>query len=191
MRKEGIGIVLLAAAGLSLAACSGKDGAGEQAGATSAADGAMPASASLPDALDNTDGLQTVAEALKETGIEGVFREKASYTLIAPEDDAFAKLGDPAKQLTEADDHAALAALIKDHMLTGYMTPQDISAAIKASKDGKIEIPTLGGGTLTFTQAGPTVTVTAEDGTQASFDGDPVAGGSSIAIPVNGVLKKL
>jgi uncharacterized surface protein with fasciclin (FAS1) repeats len=186
MRKDHLALTLLAALTLSLAACSGKDSSGGQTATATPA-----ASETLPQALDNAAQLQTVAEALKETGIEGVFRENASYTLIAPEDDAFAKLGDPAKQLTEADDHAALAALIKDHMLTGYMTPQDIAAAVKASKDGKVAIPTLGGGTLTFTASGGTVNVAAEDGTQASFDGDPVIGGASIAIPVTGVLKKL
>nr|WP_086492337.1 fasciclin domain-containing protein [Novosphingobium panipatense] len=187
MRKERLVIGLLACC---LAACSAQDSPpdGSDKGSTTTAATTIE---TLPQALDNTAGLQTVAEALKETGIEGVFREKAAYTLIAPEDDAFARLGDPAKALTEADDHAALAALIKDHMLTGYMTPQDIAAAIKASKDGKVEIPTLGGGTLTFTAAGGTVSVAAEDGTQASFDGNPVTGGSSIAIPVTGVLKKL
>ncbi|TCU59674.1 putative surface protein with fasciclin (FAS1) repeats [Novosphingobium sp. PhB57] len=189
MRKTDLALTLLAAAGLSLAACSDRNSPEGQASAT--ADAAAAVSETLPQALDNAAGLQTVAEALKETGIEGVFQEKGSYTLIAPEDDAFAKLGDPGKQLTEADDHAALAALLKDHMLTGYMTPQDISAAIKSSKDGKVLISTLGGGTLTFTQAGGIVNVSAEDGTQASFDGDPVTGGSSIAIPVTGVLKKL
>jgi uncharacterized surface protein with fasciclin (FAS1) repeats len=186
MRKDHLALTLLATLGLSLGACSDKDSSGGQTETATPA-----ASETLPQALDNASGLQTVAEALKETGIEGVFRDNASYTLIAPEDAAFAQLGDPAKQLTEADDHAALAALIKDHMLTGYMTPQDILAAIKANRDGKVAIPTLGGGTLTFTQSGGTVNVAAEDGTQASFDGEAVTGGASIAIPVTGVLKKL
>ncbi|WP_313434926.1 fasciclin domain-containing protein [Novosphingobium sp.] len=182
MRKLTLALGILAAVGLMLAACSENSPNTAQAG--------KPAE-TLPQALDNAAGLQTVAEALKETGMAGAFRENASYTLIAPEDSAFARLGDSARQVTQADDHTALAALLKDHILTGYLTPQDIAAAIRANKEGKVQLPTLGGGTLTFTQAGNTVNVTAEDGTSAAFDGAPVAGGSSIAIPVTGVLKKL
>jgi len=187
MRKAILTAPLLASA-LVLAACSGKS---PSADASSEIAEVTPASETLPEVLDDADGMQTMAEALKTTGIEGAFNDKGSYTLLAPEDDAFDALGDKAKALESANDHAALAALVRNHMLTGYMTPEDIASAVAASKTGKVAMPTLGGGSVTFAKAGDAITVTADDGSQATLEDNPVAGGASIAIPVTGVLRKL
>lgn len=189
-------LALALLASCSLGACA-KEGTPEgtapsdDASAGIQADAVVPASKSVPAALDDADGLQTVAEALKETGIAGAFEGKGSYTLLAPEDDAFAQLGDAGKQITGAKDHAALAALLKDHILPGYVTPQDISRAIDASKEGQVSMPTISGTKLTFAKSGDKVIVSAPDGSQATLDGIPIAGGSSIAIPVSAVLKKV
>lgn len=187
MRKAVLAAPLLATA-LILAACSGKSPSTD---ASSEVAAVTPTSETLPEVLDDTDGMQTMAEALKTTGIEGAFNDRGSYTLLAPEDDAFDAAGDQAKALMAAKDHAALAALVRNHMLTGYMTPADIAAAVAASKTGKVSMPTLGGGTVTFAKAGDAITATADDGSQATLEDEPVAGGASIAIPVSGVLRKL
>ncbi|TCM19852.1 putative surface protein with fasciclin (FAS1) repeats [Novosphingobium sp. PhB165] len=186
-----LALALTLSAALGLAACSGKQSPAAETASETPAAAVTPASATLPEVLDDADGMQTMAEALKTTGIEGVFNDKGSYTLLAPEDDAFDALGDKGKALIEANDHAALAALVRNHMLTGYMTPEDIAAAIAASKTGKVTMPTLGGGTVTFSKTGEAITVTADDGSQATIEDSPVAGGSSIAIPVSGVLRKI
>lgn len=198
MRKirQSLALPTALAAALALAACSGSNTPSDAASSAAAIDdgGATatltPESGTLPEAMDNADGMQTMAEALKQTGIAGVFADRGSYTLLVPDDDAFDALGEKAKAVTEADDHAALAALVKDHLLTGYMTPADISAGIDAAKDGALKLKTLGGGTLTFTKSGDTVNVAAEDGSKASFETGTVAAGSSVAIPLNGVLRK-
>lgn len=210
MRKAPLTLALLASASLALSACSGAAPPGVSASADASADptesvatdsvaseAAVSAPQSLPDALDNADGLQTVAEALKVTGIANSFQGPASYTLLAPEDDAFVALGSTEKTLFAAGDHAALTALLKDHLLPGHITPKDLGAAIDASPGGTVTISTLGGGLLTFTKANGTaaapaaITVTAPDGSQATLDGDPVSGGSSLAIPITGMLGKV
>lgn len=191
MRKALLAAPFLAAA-LMLAACSGETPA---TGSSSDTTEATTANETLPEMLDDADGLQTMAEALKTTGLERLFAGKGSYTLLAPEDDAFDALGDKAKAVTQAQDHAALTALVRSHMLAGYRTPKDIAAAIAAAGTGTVSLPTLGGGTLTFRKTGTpsadTITVTADDGSQATLLDQPVAAGSSIAIPVSGVLRKL
>ncbi|MFC0687267.1 fasciclin domain-containing protein [Novosphingobium clariflavum] len=180
------------AAALMLAACSGGSPA---TGPSSDAAETTAANETLPEMLDDADGQQTMAEALKTTGLERLFAGKGSYTLLAPEDDAFDALGDKAKAVTQAQDHAALTALVRSHMLAGYRTPEDITAAIAAAGTGTVSLPTLGGGTLTFRKTGTpsadSITVTADDGSEASLLGPPVAAGGSIAIPVSGVLRKL
>jgi hypothetical protein len=50
----------------------------------------------------------------------------------------------------------------------------------------------LSGQVLRFTRAdGGKIAVTAADGSTATLDGSPIAGGASIAIPISGVLKKV
>lgn len=195
MRKVHLTVTLLTAATLALGGCSSKTPSADSSSAAADTSATVPAVQSLSDALDNTDGLQTMAEALKETGLSDVFDGNASYTLLAPEDDAFASLGDAGKQITTSSDNAPLAALIRDHMLPGYVTPQDLNAAINASKDGQVSMTTLGGNVLTFSRTtdggDDAITVTAPDGSQAMLDGDPVAGGASLAIPITGVLEKV
>lgn len=185
------GLVLAAASAMALAACSGETPSGDAStgAAQASADLLVPEKTSLEDQLANADGLQTVAQALKDTGLASVFSGKGSYTLLAPEDATFADLGDAGKSLTDGSDNAAMAALLKQHMLTGYVTPQDIGAAIEASKDGEVKMPSLSGDELTFTKSGDTITVASPDGAKATFDGAALAGGESVAIPVSGLLR--
>lgn len=186
-----IALALLLTAGLS--ACSGNtpvDDASTSAPENLAA--VVPGSTSLPDALDNAAGLQTVAEALKTTGLDGIFAGKASYTLLAPDDDAFAAAGDAGKAITGSEDQAGLAALLKVHILPGYVTRDDIAAAIDASgTKAAATITDMAGTPLTFTRTGDVITVSTPDGSAATLSGDAVAGKESLALPIDAVLKKL
>lgn len=188
MRKAALTLTLLSASAFTLGACSGKAASTLTSSAPMRTAAAVPPS--LPAALDNAEGLQTMAEALKVTGAARTFEGKGSFTLLAPEDDAFAAAGDPDSKLMVPGDHAALTTLVMDHTLPGHVTRQDLGDAIDASPTGQITISSLGGEDLTFTRSGKTITVTAPDGSQAVLDGDPVLGGSSIAIPISNVLQK-
>lgn len=184
MRKAPLALILLGASAFTLSACSGKAPPTAPSAATQAAIG----SPSLPAALDNAEGLQTMAEALKVSGTARTFEGKGSYTLLAPEDDAFAAAGDPDSKLMAPGNHAGLATLVMQHTLPGHLTRQDLGNAIDASPDGQVILSSLGGVSLTFARSGKTITVTAPDGSRAILDGDAVAGGSSIAIPISNVL---
>lgn len=182
MRAPLLALALLGTSTFALGGCSGHVADAR----TQAA-----ASPSLPAALDNVDGLQTMAEALKVTGIARTLQGSASFTLLAPEDDAFAEAGEPDSKLMTLGDHTALAALVRNHMIPGHLTPKALGAVIDSSPDGKVTVNSLGGKALTFRRTGRTIAVTAPDGSQAMLDGDPVSGGSSIAIPISGVLQKI
>jgi len=176
-------LAALLAGSLGLAACSGSSDPSADASSGAASEAVVPSSQSLPDALDDADGVQTVAEAIKKTGLTGIFAGNASYTLLAPEDEAFTALGDAGKTLVDGDDNAALAALLKDHMLPGYVTPDDIATAIAGSSSGQVVMPTLSGEELTFSKNDDgTIAVSAADGSQATLDGEAIAGQSSVAI---------
>lgn len=204
MRKAPLAFLLLVGTAAMLAACSGSVPPADPATGTGTAEtvasepadsiAAVTAPQTLPAALDNADGLQTMAEALKVAGVaDDTFRGKASYTLLAPRDDAFVALGSAGKALFTSQDHNALSALIRQHLLPGRLTPQQLQAAIAASRDGKVTISALSGDRLTFARSndGTAITVTAAGGSQAMLDGDPVSGGTSIAIPITGLLAKV
>ena len=181
-------ITLLAAvaATLMLPSCSGGT---EEKGTGDAA--AEVSSETLAKEVADADDLKVVSGALGDAGLASVFDSAAAYTIFAPQDAAFDALGDPGKQLREPEQRPALIAILRDHIVPGYLTPEDISNAIDVSDDKKVQMHTMGGHTLTFTSDGDTVTVTNEDGSSAQFAGNALRASNGVAIPLDGVLKKV
>lgn len=163
---------------LLLEACSGSS-------APAAEEGTIEA---IPEALGHTAGMSKSATALKKTGIAGIFADQGSYTFLAPNDGAFGKL-DSADNIFDSDDGPpALAALLRMHIMPGYLSPADISAAIEAAPDGRVTMRAMDGSELVFTALGEMLVVTGPDGVSANLTGEPVSGDSSIAIPVDAIL---
>ncbi len=179
--RGGLAAALLLSS-LGLSACSSSEDTPEAA--------AVPSAQSVAALIADADNLTTVAGALEKTGLASVFDGKASYTLLAPEDTAFTALGESGESLTDGSDNAALAALLKEHMLPGYVTLDDLAAAIDASDDGSVSMPNLAGEELTFTREGEAIMVAAPDGKRVTLAKDALAGGQSVAIPVDGLLKQ-
>jgi uncharacterized surface protein with fasciclin (FAS1) repeats len=148
------------------------------------------ASDTLAAALAGQVDLSQLNDALKETGLSQVFDNGASYTIFAPTDAAFDKMGDKSKALMQPGQKAVLAAILRDHIVPGYLTPDDIGTAIDA-QGGQVKVKTMGGHKLSFTREGKGYSVTAEDGSSALIAGDPVTAADGVAIPVDGVLKKV
>lgn len=189
MQKRMIALQAMIAGTVLLAGCSKKE---PEAAPTATASAAVkPSDKSVAALLEDTDQQQNTAEALKVTGLSGIFASKGSYTLLAPTDDAFGKLGDAGKLLIGAENTAALAALLKGHILPGYLTPTDIAKAIEKNKSGTIKMQSMAGQELTFAKDGDALTVTTAGGATARLGGDPIAGKGSIALPIDTVLKKI
>lgn len=184
MRKSSLAISLAASLTLSLGACSKPDDA--PAGTTADA-----SSASLAGALNQAGGMSTIGTALVSTGLATIFDGKGSYTVIAPTDAAFAKLGDTGKGLMEPEQRSALAAVLRDHIVPGQLTAADIGKAIDASDDKTVKMRTMGAGDITFRKSGTGIQVTASDGTSAMLAGPEVKAKGSVALATDGVLKKI
>ena len=148
---------------------------------------AVKKDSTLIDVLGNQSELSTLAKAVKESELDSVFDGKASYTLLAPDNDAFAKLGDKATALMSADQRPVLIALLRQHLLPGFVAPEDISKAI-ASKGGPVTMTTLGGTDVTFSKQGNTITVSNGDGSKASFAGAATGAKNGVIIPLDAVL---
>lgn len=175
-------LAALAAAALALQGCSGED-AGENEAEVS--------NETLAALIADADGLSTVAGVIGEAGLAQVFDGAASYTLLAPRDSAFDALGEAGEELRSAEERAAMVAVLRDHIVPGYLTPQDIARAIEAADDGSVAMRTMGDHVVTFTGEGDAITVTAEDGASARFASDALLGSNGVAIPLDGVLRKV
>ena len=182
-----LALAALAALALSpLAAC------GEKGGDSAAAPaGAKSNNGTLAAAVSDAAGMTTVAGALKSSGLATVFDGNAPYTLLAPDDDAFGALGDAGAALKNPENAAAMAAVLRAHVLPGFVTRADIDAALRNAKGKPVKMTTMAGDEVTFARAGDTVSVTAPDGATAKFDGNEIAASNGVAIPIDAVLKKV
>ncbi|WP_172799858.1 fasciclin domain-containing protein [Croceicoccus bisphenolivorans] len=175
------GSLMLAASlafALPLAACSGSE---------EAATGETVSNDTLASELADAGSLSTVSSALNDTGLAQVFDGSASYTLLAPTDDAFAAIAD--QKLADPENRALLAEVLRDHVLPGAFSESDIAKAIEAS-GGPVEMTTMGDTTVTFSMEGETLTVTGEDGNSAHVSAQPVLATNGAAMPIDAVLRK-
>lgn len=177
-------MALLAAAMLALQGCSSES--------TEDSGGAAEVSnETLASLVSEADDLSVVSGVLGDAGLSQVFDGAAAYTLFAPQDTAFDALGEAGGELRSPEQRAALVAILRDHIVPGYLTPEDIGNAIEQADDGSVEMRTMGDHTLTFTASGDTIAVTAEDGSSAKFVGTPLRASNGVAIPLDGVLVKV
>lgn len=167
---------------LAVPACSAEEAA-EQ-GSTE------PTDDTLAEAISDADDLSVVAAALGDSGLAQVFDGAGSYTIFAPNDAAFEALGEAGQALREPGQSAAMVAVLRDHIVPGYLTPTDIEAAIEA-QGGSVKVETMGDHALTFTRANGGIRVTSEDGSAATLTGDALKARNGVAIALDGVLKNV
>jgi uncharacterized surface protein with fasciclin (FAS1) repeats len=163
---------------LLLAACSGE-----------AEEEALPepSTETLAEMVSGAGDLSVVSATLEDAGLAQVFDGVAAYTLLAPHDAAFESLGEAGETLRSPEQRAAMVAVLRDHIVPGYLTPADIAKAIAADDDGQVAMRTMGGHTLTFASDDGTVTATGEDGSTVRFAGEALLAGNGVAIPVDGL----
>ena len=171
------------AALLSLAACG--DNGGNDATPTSApakkAAGKETIGTGLGDATK-------FAAAVKATGLDGTLAGVGPYTVLVPNDAAFAKLPAGAlDSLMKDDARAELTGVLTYHILPGTILAADIGKAIDAGK-GKTLLATMGGGTLTATRDGDAIVIADAAGTKARITGAEEQKSNGVVHRIDAVL---
>ncbi|WP_271077096.1 fasciclin domain-containing protein [Aurantiacibacter sp. MUD61] len=166
---------------LMLAACgeSAADGTDEANG--------EPGTQTVAAMISGSGELSTVNGLLQDAGLSATFDGAPHYTVFAPTDDALGSLGE---EFTGDEAQAALIAVLREHVVPGYLTPDDIANAIEAN-GGPVEMATMGSGTLTFAMDGDTVTVAGESGGEGSAIDSEMLGANGVVVPIDTVLKDL
>ena len=178
------GIGALAPLALLLAACSAQD--------STTADPATQDNLgrTVATVMAGNDDLSTFSEAMSQTGLSTMLDGPSSYTVIAPTNEAFAG-SDGSEGMLDNDTPAPLlAALLREHIIPGALTPESIVEAIEA-KGGAVEMRTLGSGTLTFDKDGENLVMRTAKGTDARLVSAAMVSNNGVLFPVDQVLVEL
>ena len=166
-----------------LAACSGEE--------TNASGQNAQSNETLAAVVAGADDLSAVSATLTESGLTETFDGIAAYTLLAPRDAVFDGLGEAGVALLSEEQRPAMVALLRDHIVPGYLTPEDIARAIELDDDGAVAMKTMAGRTVTFTSEDGTISAAGADGATVRFSGDALLARNGVAIPVDGLVVDL
>lgn len=182
MRRGLAGCAALALA-LTLAACNDET--------EGAPGGSAPSNQTLAAVIAGSPATDLAASALSATGLADVFDGPGSYTLLVPEDEAFERAGLDLAALKSEANRPLLVAVMRDHILPGYLLPDDIGRALDAEEDGTVEMATMGDRKLAFSRKGNAIVVAGEDGSTATLEAPAIQASNGVAIPLDGLLRKL
>lgn len=145
------------------------------------------ATRTLAASLGDLPDMANLNSAISSAELGSIFDGPGSYTLLAPNDAAFEALGDDASALMEEDQRPVLVGLLREHILPGHLTPENIAQAIE-DQGGDVTMTTLGGGTVTFAMDGDAVTVSNGNGATARLASSATAATNGVIIPLDTVL---
>lgn len=106
-------------------------------------------------------------QAIKAAGLDATLSGPGPYTVLVPDDAAFAKL--PAGTFDnwlKPESRTELTRVLTAHILPGTVLADDIGKAIDDGK-GKAQLATMGGETLTATKEGGRIVLTGGGGGKA------------------------
>ena len=155
--------ILAAAACLVAAGCGDQqpNEAAARAGGNAAAGNAAASQAgtSILESLTASQDHSTLVNAVKAAGLTETLSGPTPYTVFAPTNAAFESLpGTAANDLLAPDAKGRLVAVLTGHIVPGTVTSQDLARAMERG-NGKAELATVGGTTLSFSRDGDTIVV--------------------------------
>ena len=127
-------------------------------------------------------------KAAKAAGLDATLAGPGPYTVIVPDDAAFAKLPEGEfDSWLKPESRNELTRVMTYHILPGTVLAADIGKAIDDGK-GKAVLATMGGGTLTASREGDKIVLTDGDGHKATMAGTDETLANGVIHRVDGVL---
>ena len=126
--------------------------------------------------------------AVKAARLEPTFAGPGPYTVLVPDDNAFARLPAGALDgLMKADAKPRLVKLLTMHVLPGTILSSDITKAIDA-KNGSAKLITMEGSTLTATKDGDKIVLTDPTGGKSVITGADAKRSNGVVHHIDTVL---
>jgi uncharacterized surface protein with fasciclin (FAS1) repeats len=129
---------------------------------------------------DATKSLSTLVAALGAANLTDTFDGSTVYTVFAPTDDAFAKLGDAVTCLLKPENKDALVQVLTYHVVAGYDLASDITDGLK--------VTTLEKEKLTFKVDNKTVQIDTTSGSSANVTMPNVYATNGVVHVIDAVL---
>lgn len=176
----------LTALTLALSACGGSDSGNE---ANTAQPGAAEEAAGEETIAAGLDQNSRFVQALKATGLDATLAGPGPYTVLVPNDQAFARLPAGAvDELMQPQQRARLTDVLTYHILPGTVLVEDIGRAID-NANGTAVLATMGGETLNAVREGDRVVLTDAAGGRAVISEGDQRRTNGVVHVIDGVLK--
>ncbi len=148
----------------------------------------LPTKNIVENAVNSKDHTTLVA-AVKAAGLVDALMGEGPFTVFAPTNNAFAALPEgTVATLLKPENKDQLTSVLTYHVVAGKLDGAAVMKAIKKG-DGKAEVKTLSGGTLTLAMNGPmNVTVTDAKGNTASISTYDVVQSNGVIHEIDTVL---
>lgn len=108
------------------------------------------------------------AQAAKAAGLDATLANPGPYTVLVPNDAAFAKVQGALSDPSKPENRAELTRVLTLHILPGTVLAEDLGKAVDNGK-GRALVQTMGGETLTATKDGGKIILTDGTGGQATI----------------------
>ena len=108
------------------------------------------------------------AQAAKAAGLDATLANPGPYTVLVPNDAAFAKVQGALSDPSKPENRAELTRVLTLHILPGTVLAEDLGKAVDNGK-GKALVQTMGGETLTATKDGGKIILTDGTGGKATI----------------------
>lgn len=109
----------------------------------------MPATDTIPAVAKAAGSFKTLLTAVKAAGLVGTLSSDGPFTVLAPTDEAFAKLGGTVKELLKKENRGKLKSILTYHVIPGRIyADQAIAAASAKTVNGAPVRFSIAGGRL-------------------------------------------
>jgi len=136
----------------------------------------------------NSKDHTTLVAAVKAAGLVETLESAGPFTVFAPTNEAFNKLpAGTVDNLVKPENKATLTKILTYHVVAGRLSAADLWAKVKAG-NGKAELKTVQGGTLTVMTKGKKLYLTDEKGGQSWITIADVNQSNGVIHVVNAVL---
>jgi len=143
---------------------------------------------SIGDFVSSSPNYVTLQNALQSADMWETLKGSGPYTLFAPTNAAFKKLSPTAQgALLDGSNREALKQLLAYHVVSGTLSTDELSKQVKAG-NGKAQLKTLSGATLTVQESNGHLTLTDEQGKTATVDGMDNRQSNGVVYGINSVL---